>query len=114
MVAVVDDSYRLDELFGHALFVGALDCSHRVSSLFAIAQHHGVERTLDTFPALIAVHGVVSAGDGSDTAYADGTRLFLDLPQISGAALGRSVAPVRKCMHKRLRHTLLPGHAQQR
>ena len=63
---------------------------------------------------LIAIHGVVAAGNRRDLADADLAHLFLKLLEVAGAALGRSVASVHEAVHENFWDSLLLRHLEQR
>ena len=64
LVTVEDD--RLQELVGFVLLVTFLNSIDDVVCLLAFALNETVDCDLDTLPALIAVHCVVTADDGRD------------------------------------------------
>src|SRR5207247_5353225 len=59
---------RLDELIGYALLIATADGLDRIGRLLALALDDRVEGALGPLPALVAIHGVVPAGNGRDPA----------------------------------------------
>ncbi len=114
VVARVDDGHRLDELVGDAALIGPLDGGHRIGGLFARAGDHGELGALDPFPALVAIHRVVAAGDGGDAAHADAPHLALQGFDESRSAFGRRIAAVHEAVDADVAHLLALGHFEQR
>ncbi len=59
---------RLDEFVGHVIVVALLHGFDHVAGLFALAVNKKIIGDLDSIPAFVAVHGVVTAYDRSDHA----------------------------------------------
>ena len=81
---------------------------------FRIAMHHRAIRFLDALPAIIAIHGVVTAADGCDLPNSVLAHFLLELPQKIDAAIGRRVAAVHKAVDKNALDFIFAGHPQQR
>src|ERR1700719_4724223 len=62
---------RLDELVRNAPLVGSLGCRDWIRVFFPSAVDHRSLGALDSIPALIPIHGVVSSGNGRDPAHPD-------------------------------------------
>ena len=88
----------LHELVGHALVIAFLHGLHHVCSLMSLAADEQVVSYLDTFPALVAVHGIEAAHDaGYGSARHLGT-LVGHLLDESLATLGVRVATVHEAV----------------
>ncbi len=81
--------------------------------MLALAIYHGGISLFHTLPAVIAIHGIVTAHYSGDLANADFLKLFLKLLHIGLAAAGGDVTAVQKAVNVDLckLHTLC--HFQQ-
>ena len=79
-----------------------------------MTQHDRVEASLGAFPALVAVHRVIAAGDTGDLANADFAHLCLQLLEEARAHLWRCVAAIHKAMHEHFGNLLALRHFEQR
>ena len=95
---LVDAHERLDELIRHALVIRLLDGFDHVRRTFADAVDQRVVCDLHTLPALVAVHGVITADHRSDLARRGGEVLF-EVGDETLAAARVGVAAVHKAMH---------------
>jgi len=68
LVVRTDTGDRLDKLVGHTFVIGFLHGGNRIGRFLARAVHQQVVCFLDTLPAFIAVHRIVTADDRSDLA----------------------------------------------
>ena len=94
-VAALDDS-GYHELVCHAVVIAVLNSLNGAALLDALAVYDGAVRLFYALPAVISVHGVVAAHDGSYLAYADFLALFDSLSHILLSARGGHVASVEK------------------
>ena len=101
------------ELVGDAVGIAALDALFPVAGLLALAVDKGGVGFLLAVPVLVAVHGVVAAGDGGDLADADGVQLVLDVLQEALAVVGVGVAAVHDGMDVHVFGAQGLGHIQQ-
>ena len=87
-----------DELVGDAIAVELADAVDWVSvdSAFGVAGDHGVEGLTLLLPAEVAVHGVVAARDGGDSAYAVLAEALFEGFDIVEAAGGHGVAAIHE------------------
>ena len=100
------------ELVGHALGVAV---GHHLSggALHAFAVYEGSVGLLHAIPAVVAVHGVVTAGDGSDLAHAQLVQLCLQLVDVALAGIGGNVTAVHDGMNVNFLGAHILGHVQQ-
>lgn len=84
-----------------------------VGALLSLAQDHALEGDLDSLPALIAVHGPVTADDGGDLANAELFKLADKLLHVSGTRLGIGITAVTEEVDVHLGDLVLLGSLQQ-
>ena len=89
------------ELVGHAGGIAFFHDLHR-AALVALAVYEGGVGLFHPVPAVVAVHGVVAAGDGGDFAHAQLGELLLELLDVALAGIGRDVAAVHDGVHVQL------------
>ena len=106
---------RHDELVGRAVVVRLLDARDCVfiGAALGLALDHRVESLFLPFPAAVAIHGVVAAGNAGQLA-AVLAHLLLQRGDIAGAAGGQRVTSVHKGVDEDLRDALLLGSFEQR
>ena len=66
-------------------FVGSTDGGNRIAVLYTLAVNHSGIRLGNTFPAVVSVHGVISAHDGGNLADTDFLELFYRFSDIISA-----------------------------
>ena len=97
--AVPVADHRLDELVGDAGGVGILHrCHGQGIDVGALTVDHGVIGGFHTVPALVAVHGVVTAHEGCDLTHAQLPALFHRPGHIVHAGGGGNVPSIQKCV----------------
>ena len=111
-LAVLGDHRRLDELVGLAARVGGLDGRRRSLGAQAGGEHQRLVGAGHAVPALVAVHGVVAAGDRGDLP-AEFRERRLEARDVAGRGPGRRVAPVREDVHPDARHAGLARELQE-
>ena len=67
----------------------------------------------DAFPAVVAVHGVVTSADARDAADAELAHFLFELAKKIYAAFGRSVAPVHEAVDENILDFIFARHLQQ-
>ncbi len=108
--APVHDHAGQNELVGHPIGVALPDGGLGAREGGPLAGDHGAVCLLDAVPAVVTVHGVVTADHRGDPAAAKARDLVLEVAQIVGAALRRGVAPVQQAVHENLGDALALGH----
>ena len=91
---VASDGDGFDEFVGFAAVVGVLYGCDGVCFCDAFALCEEVIGYLGAFPAVVAVHGVISSGYGCDAANAMGFKHGEEFAHAVDCALGRCVAPI--------------------
>jgi hypothetical protein len=105
----------LDEFVAHSLFVASLEPGHGIAHAgFGFAVNQRAVGECDAFPAIVSVHRVVPAYDGSDFADAKLAHPLLQLADVVTAAVGGRIATVHEAMHENSLHLFLLGHFEQR
>ena len=103
----------LHKLVGDAGVIGLLHAVHRVGVLDALAPGHGVIGPLHPIPALVPIHGVVTAHDGGDLSHADLPALGRQLLHVALAGGGGHVAAVQEAVDIHPAQAAALGHLQQ-
>ncbi len=85
-----------DELVGNAVGIGILDCADGALRFDALAVYHCRICLFHALPAVISVHGVVSAHDGGDFAETDFIQLLDAVVDVVRRAGGRNVSAVEE------------------
>src|SRR5205814_6501071 len=87
LAGVIDDHERNKELVGDAVVVVFLDARHSIGigAALGLAGHHGVECLAFALPALVSIHGVVTAVDTRDLAHAEFAHFLFELGNVVGA-----------------------------
>jgi hypothetical protein len=97
--AVVADDGWGDELIAGEVRLGGmivivLDGRLGGGEFRPLAEDDGAIGFFHALPAVVAVHGPVSAADGGDLADAEFAHFPLNLPDISQSAVGGGIAPI--------------------
>ncbi len=109
------DDRGYDEFVSDALLITGPNCRNWIAEFcFRIAVHHRAIRFLDALPAIVAIHGVVTADNACNLSHAVLAHLLLELPQKIDAAVGRRIAPIHKTVDKNALNFILASHPQQR
>ena len=104
-----------DELVRHVSFVARPHHGDGIArSGFGIAVNHRAIRLLDALPTVVAVHGVVAAGNARDLPDAVFAHLLLEPAQEVDPALRWRVAAIGEAVHVDVRDLVFPRHAQER
>ena len=93
-------SHRDDKFIGDACLIACLYRRNDILKAFSLALGNGVVAKLYTLPALISVHGVISARNGGAISDTDALHLGGKLTEISGAALGVGITSVKEAVHR--------------
>ena len=107
---------RNDEFVGDVLaflvdlLIGSLDRRDRIGILDALAVHNSGVCLDNALPAVVSVHGVISAHDGGNLAYADFCQLIAELCDVIRAGSRRNVTAVEEAMHINLTEAVLLSH----
>ena len=105
----------LDELVGYVLLVAFLQRGEGITrARFGLAVHDGAVGQLHALPAIIAIHGVVTADESGDLSDLQLAHLLLQLADEIAAAVRRRVAAVHEAMDEDFLDFLLLGHFEQR
>src|SRR5690606_2196949 len=64
----INNDRRNDEFVVNAVFIGVFDYFESASIFWTFAVHHGIISFFHPVPALVPVHGIISAGDRSKLA----------------------------------------------
>ena len=89
-----------DELVRHILFIRLFNGCRGVFRLDAVAEGEHLVCLDHALPAVVSVHGVVSAADGGDGAAADLFHLILQSAHKARARGGRYVSAVHEAVHE--------------
>ena len=79
--------------------VSGVDSRRRRSGMTALAQRQRFIGQLDAFPALVAVHGIIAAGDYTDRSARYLSQKGFQLLDISEPGSRRHIAPVHEAVH---------------
>lgn len=107
------DNDGLEELVGLALLVAGLDGLDRVGRLLTLALDNAVHGLLNTVPALVTVHGVVTTDNSGDLAEAELVGVVEDGLHVAGARLGVGVTTVAEEVDVDLGHADLLGDFEE-
>lgn len=89
-----DGGQELILVLGTAKLISSLDSGNGVLASLALAQNHTLQGELDSLPALITVHGVVSANDGGDLAEANLLESLDELLHVASTGLGVGITAI--------------------
>ena len=107
---------RNDEFVGDVLaflvdlLIGSPYCRDRIGILDAFTVYDGGICLDNALPAVVSVHGVISAHDGGNLAYADFCQLVAELRNVIRAGSRRNVTAVEEAMHINLTEAVLLSH----
>ena len=97
---------RFDKFIGHPFGIRSLHGLYGIGGFGADPFDNQVIGLFDTFPAFVAVHGVVAADDRSDFTRRFGHMGF-QFAEVSGTALGVGVSAVHKGVHVGVRNAVV-------
>ena len=111
---LVDHDTRLDELVGHAGGVRLVDQRPCLARGLPAAARHGIERSLRTIPAPVAIHGVVATADRRDAAGAASRQRPFQRGNVLRRAGGRRIAAVGHDVHEHPHDAAAGRHVDER
>ncbi len=112
-ITFIQQDYRFNELIGFSPMICISHSLSRVTAKDPMTVDNGPPGNFNSFPALIAVHGIEAAGDGGQAASADPDQLMLQLPDIIEAAGGRGIPAIHKSMYINSGKAMIGSHFEQ-
>ena len=112
-LSVFFDHGRFDELIRHTFVIGRLYSFSRICSLYAFALRQSIVCQVDSLPAIVTVHRIVTSRNNADLADTDLFHLCLKLFDKSFARCGRSIAAVKEAVYIHLFQAFSLCHLKQ-
>ena len=105
---------RNDKFIGYALFIAVFNCGNGIRVLLTLAENHGVIALFNSVPAVVPVHGVKSALNGSNFTQSDFTAFFNARTHEARSGGRADIAPVQKGMNVNLLYSPAFCHLNHR
>ncbi len=96
---VVTYNSRNYELISYLICIRCLNACHCIISSHALAQRNGLISLLYTIPAVVAVHCIITTGQGSNLTTTDFSNLRLQLCNIFSCGGRINITAIKECMN---------------